>query len=118
MNDNSWEKGPMRCPHRPRVKKEGRQRSEPTISIGKHTRAAKHLAATCCTNATAKPASGFVSRRKDSPYRSARSPDWLKSKNPACAAVVATFAILTAKIAESGNDNSSNPTISTLPLQY
>jgi hypothetical protein len=26
-----------------------------------------------------------------------------------------TFAILTAKIAESGNDNSSNPTISTLP---
>jgi hypothetical protein len=29
-----------------------------------------------------------------------------------------TFAILTAKIAESGNDNSSNPTISTLPLQY
>jgi hypothetical protein len=29
-----------------------------------------------------------------------------------------TFAILTAKIAESGNDNASNPTISTLPLQY
>jgi len=26
-----------------------------------------------------------------------------------------TSAILTAKIAESGNDNSSNPTISTLP---
>jgi hypothetical protein len=27
------------------------------------------------------------SARKDSPYRSGRSPDWLKSKNPACAAV-------------------------------
>jgi bifunctional non-homologous end joining protein LigD len=30
---------------------------------------------------------GIVSKRKDSPYRSGRSPDWLKSKNPACAAV-------------------------------
>jgi bifunctional non-homologous end joining protein LigD len=30
---------------------------------------------------------GIVSKRKNSPYRSGRSPDWLKSKNPACAAV-------------------------------
>jgi hypothetical protein len=30
---------------------------------------------------------GIVSKRKDSPYRSGRSPDWLKSKKPACAAV-------------------------------
>jgi len=30
---------------------------------------------------------GIVSKHKDSPYRSGRSPDWLKSKNPACAAV-------------------------------
>jgi bifunctional non-homologous end joining protein LigD len=30
---------------------------------------------------------GIVSKRKDSPYRSGRSPDWVKSKNPACAAV-------------------------------
>jgi bifunctional non-homologous end joining protein LigD len=29
---------------------------------------------------------GIVSKRKDSAYRSGRSPDWLKSKNPACAA--------------------------------
>jgi bifunctional non-homologous end joining protein LigD len=29
----------------------------------------------------------IVSKRKDSPYRSGRSPDWLKSKNPACEAV-------------------------------
>ena len=30
---------------------------------------------------------GIVSKRKSSPYRSGRSPDWLKSKNPACEAV-------------------------------
>ena len=30
---------------------------------------------------------GIVSKRKGSPYRSGRSPDWLKVKNPACAAV-------------------------------
>src|SRR2546426_5119561 len=30
---------------------------------------------------------GIVSKRKDSPYRSGRSPDWLRSKNPACEAV-------------------------------
>jgi bifunctional non-homologous end joining protein LigD len=30
---------------------------------------------------------GIVSKRKDSPYRSGRSSDWLKFKNPACEAV-------------------------------
>ena len=30
---------------------------------------------------------GILSKRKDLPYRSGRSPDWLKMKNPACAAV-------------------------------
>ena len=30
---------------------------------------------------------GIVSKRKGSTYRSGRSPDWLKSKNPACEAV-------------------------------
>ena len=30
---------------------------------------------------------GIVSKRRDSPYRSGRSPDWLKSKNPASEAV-------------------------------
>ena len=30
---------------------------------------------------------GIVSKRKDSAYRSGRSRDWLKMKNPACAAV-------------------------------
>jgi bifunctional non-homologous end joining protein LigD len=30
---------------------------------------------------------GVVSKRKDSPYRSGRSPDWLKMKNPEAPAV-------------------------------
>jgi bifunctional non-homologous end joining protein LigD len=30
---------------------------------------------------------GIVSKRRTSPCRSGRSPDWLKSKNPACEAV-------------------------------
>jgi bifunctional non-homologous end joining protein LigD len=30
---------------------------------------------------------GIVSKRKTSTYRSGRSPDWLKSKNPVCEAV-------------------------------
>jgi bifunctional non-homologous end joining protein LigD len=30
---------------------------------------------------------GIVSKRLGSRYRSGRSPDWLKMKNPACAAV-------------------------------
>ncbi len=30
---------------------------------------------------------GIVSKRKDSVYRSGRSRDWLKMKNPACGAV-------------------------------
>ena len=30
---------------------------------------------------------GIVAKRKDSRYRSGRSSDWLKMKNPACAAV-------------------------------
>jgi bifunctional non-homologous end joining protein LigD len=29
----------------------------------------------------------IVSKRKDSPYKSGRSPHWLKMKNPACAAM-------------------------------
>ena len=30
---------------------------------------------------------GIVSKRRNSTYRSGRSPDWLKMKNPACEAV-------------------------------
>ena len=35
----------------------------------------------------AKSNKGIVSKRKDSLYRSGRSKDWLKMKNPACEAV-------------------------------
>jgi bifunctional non-homologous end joining protein LigD len=31
---------------------------------------------------------GIVSKRKDSPYRSGRSPHWIKSKNPTAPAAV------------------------------
>jgi len=48
----------------------------------------------CCGlpgNASARVSAGrlcdFVSKRKDSPYRSGRSPHWLKMKNPAAPAV-------------------------------
>ena len=35
----------------------------------------------------ARTLAALVPKRKDSPYRSGRSPDWLKFKNPAAAAV-------------------------------
>jgi len=35
----------------------------------------------------ARASKGIVSKRKGSPYRSGRSPDWLKMKNPAAPAV-------------------------------
>jgi hypothetical protein len=60
LGDQHWLLGPMRCHTGPESNKEGRQRCEPTISFGKHTRAAKHLAATCCTNATGNPQNGRV----------------------------------------------------------
>ena len=37
---------------------------------------------------------GIVSKRKDSAYRSGRSPDWLKMKNPAAPAVTRRLGIL------------------------
>jgi bifunctional non-homologous end joining protein LigD len=33
------------------------------------------------------PDQGIVSKRRNSPYRSGRSPDWIKSKNPDAPAV-------------------------------
>jgi len=30
---------------------------------------------------------GIVSKRRDAPYRSGRSPDWIKAKNPEAPAV-------------------------------
>jgi len=43
--------------------------------------------ATVFQHACAMGLEGIVSKRKDSFYRSGRCPDWLKSKNPTCAAV-------------------------------
>jgi ATP-dependent DNA ligase len=38
---------------------------------------------------------GIVNKRKNSPYRSGRSPDWLKMKNPGCSvsAIVAGMVV-------------------------
>jgi bifunctional non-homologous end joining protein LigD len=47
----------------------------------------EHDGATIFLHACKLGLEGIVSKRKDSPYRSGRSPDWLKMKNPACAAV-------------------------------
>ena len=40
-----------------------------------------------CAHACKMGLEGIVSKRKDSLYRSGRSPDWLKMKNPAAPAV-------------------------------
>ena len=47
----------------------------------------EHDGATIFLHACKLGLEGIVSKRKHSPYRSGRSPDWLKMKNPACAAV-------------------------------
>jgi ATP-dependent DNA ligase len=52
-------------------------------AAARYARAAKLLGRnplTACTE-------GIVSKRKDSPYRSGRFPDWLKVKNPNAPAV-------------------------------
>ena len=41
----------------------------------------------CSRHACKMGLEGIVSKRKSSPYRSGRSPDWIKSKDPACEAV-------------------------------
>jgi hypothetical protein len=41
---------------------------------------------------------GIVSKRKGSTYCSGRSPDWLKSKNPACEAVKRGLGQMTGKM--------------------
>jgi bifunctional non-homologous end joining protein LigD len=48
-------------------------------STGAHGAAASRALADQMSDAMAE---GIVSKRKGSPYRSGRSPDWLKMKNP------------------------------------
>jgi bifunctional non-homologous end joining protein LigD len=56
----------------------------PGILINEHF---EHDGPTVFAHACRLGLEGIVSKRKDSRYRSGRSPDWLKSKNPASAAV-------------------------------
>ena len=59
-------------------------RATPGLRLNEHIEAD---GPTVFTQACKMGLEGIVSKRKDSTYRSGRSPDWLKSKNPACAAV-------------------------------
>jgi bifunctional non-homologous end joining protein LigD len=55
-----------------------------------HAAHARHIEAdgpTVFAHACKMGLEGIVSKRRNSPYRSGRSPDWLKMKNSACEAV-------------------------------
>jgi bifunctional non-homologous end joining protein LigD len=60
------------------------KRTAPGLRLNNHIEAD---APTVFAHACKMGLKGIVSKRKTSAYRSGRSPDWLKSKNPACAAV-------------------------------
>jgi bifunctional non-homologous end joining protein LigD len=60
------------------------KRTGPGLRLNKHIEAD---GPTVFAHACKMGLEGIVSKRKASPYRSGRSPDWLKSKNPACEAV-------------------------------
>jgi bifunctional non-homologous end joining protein LigD len=55
-------------------------RASPGILLNEHF---EHDGPTVFAHACKLGLEGIVSKRKDSPYRSGRTPDWLKSKNPA-----------------------------------
>jgi bifunctional non-homologous end joining protein LigD len=59
-------------------------RASPGILINEHF---EHDGPTVFAHACRLGLEGIVSKRKDSPYRSGRTPDWLKFKNPASPAV-------------------------------
>jgi bifunctional non-homologous end joining protein LigD len=59
-------------------------RATPGLRLNEHIEAD---GPTVFTQACKMGLEGIVSKRKDSTYRSGRSPEWLKSKNPACEAV-------------------------------
>ena len=60
------------------------RRAAPGLRLNDHIEAD---GATVFAHACKMGLEGIVSKRKASTYRSGRSPDWLKSKNPACEAV-------------------------------
>ena len=57
-------------------------KASPGILLNEHF---EHDGPTVFAHACRLGLEGIVSKRKDSPYRSGRTPDWLKSKNPASA---------------------------------
>lgn len=59
-------------------------KAAPALKLNEHIEAD---GATVFRHACRMGLEGIVSKRKDSPYRSGRSRDWLKMKNPACEAV-------------------------------
>ena len=59
----------------------------PGLRLNEWIDGGEHDGATIFLHACKLGLEGIVSKRKDSAYRSGRSPDWLKMKNPACAAV-------------------------------
>ena len=61
------------------------RRAAPGLRINEHIE--HEDGATVFAHACKLGLEGIVSKRRDSPYRSGRSPDWLKMKNPACEAV-------------------------------
>ena len=60
------------------------RRAAPGLRLNEHI---EHDGPTVFAHACKMGLEGIVSKRKASSYRSGRSPDWLKSKNPACEAV-------------------------------
>ena len=60
------------------------RRAAPGLRLNEHIEAD---GATVFAHACKMGLEGIVSKRKSSPYRSGRSPDWVKSKNRACEAV-------------------------------
>jgi bifunctional non-homologous end joining protein LigD len=61
------------------------KKSKPGIQLSEHLEGADGDAV--FHHACAMGLEGIVSKRKDSAYRSGRSPDWLKMKNPTAPAV-------------------------------
>ena len=59
------------------------KRGEPGLRLNAHIEADGPTVFAACKMGL----EGIVSKRKASAYRSGRSPDWIKSKNPACEAV-------------------------------
>lgn len=62
-------------------------RLTPGLRLNEWIDGGEHDGATIFLHACKLGLEGFVSKRKDLPYRSGRSVHWLKMKNPACEAV-------------------------------